>query len=452
MAQLPIHKELATALPADALSASQAVRVAYSSDNSRKVFVPDLVVWPRTEADVVKIVKAARTTKTPLYIRGRGSATTGASLAEHGGVVMSTERLAEIDKPDLATRTITVEPGVLNAEIDSVLAPHGLFWPPDPSSKAYSSIGGNLATAAAGPRGVRYGGVRENVLAVRAVTGAGEVIACGAKVPKSVVGYDLARLLVGSEGTLAVITQATLRLEPKPLVQTGLAASYPDSHSACTAIAAIQQTKLLPSAVEFLDAGCLDLVRSHCELPPAAKALLLVGIDADNNEQAEKAIATAKQALQTNATEVATASPGTGAWLVRSVLSQNLRKQATHKVNEDVAVPVGKLAELITVANQVAQQAGMLNLNFGHAAAGNLHINFLYDDELADADTKVKQAVDTVMEFVVKTKGTISGEHGIGIAKRDYVQMQLGKEQLAICKGIKHVFDPDNILNPEKIF
>lgn len=444
---------LSNELPADALSTSMAVRVAYATDNSRQVHIPELVVWPASEGEVVKVVKAAAAVKLPLYVRGRGTATTGASLADQGGLVMSTERMARIDEPDVATRTITVEPGALNGEVAALLAPLGLFWPPDPSSSAFCSVGGNLATAAAGPRGARYGGVRENVLAMRAVTGTGSVITSGAKVPKSVVGYDLGRLLLGSEGTLAVITEATLRLEPHPGAQTGLGAFYPDTKTACAALVRLQATNLLPAAIEFLDGGCLELVRSVCAtIPAGAGALLLVGIDADDDAQAQADAATAQQALVAAALEVAKCAPGTGAWSVRSVLSQHLRTQAPCKVNEDVAVPVGKLAELVAVANQAAADAGLRNLNFGHAAAGNLHVNFLYERELVDAAAKVTAAVRKVMKFAVSAHGTISGEHGIGLAKRDFVPMQLGEPNITVMRGIKQVFDPHNILNPGKLF
>lgn len=447
-----LRELLAANLPDGLVSDSEAVCVAYASDNSRLVHVPQVVVWPTNEAEVVSVVKAAACTKTPLHVRGRGTATTGASLAENGGVVMSTERMAAIKDIDVATRTATVEPGVLNGELALALEAHHLFWPPDPSSMAYCSVGGNLATAAAGPRGVRYGGVRENTLAVRAVCGDGRIITSGAKVPKSVAGYDLARLLVGSEGSLAVITEATLRLWPMPGSRAGCVVAYAETATALKAVVRLMASNLVPAAVEFLDEGCLELVRADCpDLPATAGALLLVAIDAVDAATARKDLATATAALGTDAVAVTEARPSTGLWQVRKVMSQHLRNKAACKVNEDVVVPVGELADLVEVASAAARRAGLANLNFGHAAVGNLHVNFLYEPDLPDATAKVATAVREVMEFVVAQGGSISGEHGIGIAKREYLPLQVDAVTADVMQGIKRVFDPHGILNPGKL-
>ena len=444
-----LARRLADVLGADAVDASEAARLAYATDSSRQSFVPDVVVWPAAEAQVAQVVRLANELKVCVYARGRGTATTGASLAERGGIVLATERMAAIGPLDLASRCVTVEPGVLNGDLAKELAAHRMQWPPDPSSAGYSSVGGNLATAAAGPRGIKYGGVRENVLALRAVLGDGSVVHAGAAVPKSSVGYDLARLLVGSEGRLAIITQATLRLVPLPATRLAALAQFRNSSDALGAVTALLASPALPSAVEFIDEEGVKLVDPGREqLAAAAGALLLLETDGPDPAAAAAEMARVREQVEIEGCiSFAQGDADEGLWRARKVLSQKLRELGRHKINEDVVVPVGRQAELVAKIQARCAADGLDCVVFGHAGAGNLHVNVIYEsDRLQDA---AAAATNFLMELCVKLGGSISGEHGVGIAKRAFVELQLEEGTRAFAAKLKRAFDPNGILNPD---
>ena len=443
-----LRGSLARVLPDGALSFDEGVRLAYSTDNSRLRHLPDCVSWPESEDEVAAIVKVANETRVPVHVRGRGTATTGSSLAEGGGLVVSTERMDKIIEIDSASRTATVQPGVVNGDLAKELLEHGLFWPPDPSSAPYCSVGGNIATSAAGPRGVRYGGVRENVLAVRAVCGDGRVVRSGARVHKSSVGYDLARLLVGSEGTLAIITEATLRLVPAPGATEFVVAAYANADEALGAVASLMASSAYPAQVEFVDEGCLELVGDGVgDLPHGAKALLLLSAEGLDEGAATREMQAITEAIAgSSPLAIVSSSNRASLWSVRKVLSQRLRDVASNKVNEDLTVPVGRLAELVALAKGLCSEAGIRNLNFGHAGLGNLHVNLLFDDA-SDMD-RAYGIVAKLMEWVVKAGGSISGEHGIGITKRGFLPLQVDDNSQELMSRIKEAFDPNRIFHP----
>ena len=452
------YKRLREDLSSGAVSNEEAVCIAYASDNSRRQHVPDIVVWPATEAEVEAVVRIANATSVPVCVRGRGSATTGASLAEHGGIVLSTEKMDAVLAIDAVSRTATVQPGVLNGALAQALTEHGMFWPPDPSSSPYCSVGGNLATAAAGPRGVKYGGVRENVLALRAVCGNGQIISCGAPVPKSVAGYDLARLLVGSEGTLAIITAATLKLLPTPGASARTVASFPSSRAALAAVGRLMAGPITPAAVEFLDEGCLKLVSSDSNAlgPAGVGAMLLLEVQASDAAAAARELDCVRELVTgpSDSSELLAFTTDAAAddlWEVRKVLSQRLRDIAGLKINEDIVVPVSRLAELIAFVQEACTKEGLLNVNFGHAGLGNIHLNLLFDDKSEAAVTAAYALVGRIMEYVVAMGGSISGEHGIGLAKREYLPIQVDAATLKLMRAVKDAFDPNGILNPGKL-
>ena len=445
-----LHQQLATALgSADCVSTEEAVCVAYAGDNSRRIAQPDMVVWPQSEEHVAAALRVANDTRTPVAVRGRGTATTGASLAKRGGIVLSTERLDRILKIDPSSRTATAEAGVLNGALDQALAEYGLCWPPDPSSSNYCSLGGNLATAAAGPRGLKYGGTRENVLALRAVSGGGVPLVAGAPVPKAVAGYDLARLLLGSEGTLAVITAATLKLSPLPVASQRALAVYASEREALEAVGALLQSQLVLAAIEFIDAGCLELVRGAApDLDPASKALLLLEVDGMNDEGVTAGIKQLDEVLAPTPGLLAfdASATGAGLWSLRKVLSQKLREVASCKINEDVVVPVSRLPELLDHIQSASKEAQLRNLNFGHAGQGNLHVNILFDDE-GDNRARAAKLVESIMAKAVELDGCISGEHGVGLAKQAFLPMQLHEGANELGRSLKEAFDPNDILN-----
>ena len=439
------------ALPEGRVSDDRALLRAYSVDNSGLSHAPDIVAWPTTEAEVATVVRAANETGTPLCARGRATATTGASLAEQGGIVLSTERMDKIVSIEPAGRTATVEPGVINGDLARELAGSGMLWPPDPSSAPYCTVGGNLATAAAGPRGVKYGGVRENVLAVRAVCGDGSVVASGAAVHKHAAGYDLARLIVGSEGTLAVITQATLKLVPAPAARTLAAATFASSAQALSAVEEVMASPATPSAVEFLDEGCVRMVEGEAGgLGAGVGAALLLAVDSPGEQAAAAEMGRVLEAVVASGGSFASGARGEELWAVRPVLSQRLREVAPVKVNEDVVVPVPELAGLVGHVQKACDKAGVKNVNFGHAGLGNLHVNLLVGEDGKEREAAMGIVAD-LMERVVGLGGCISGEHGVGIAKRGFMPMQADGATLALMRRVKAAFDPAGIMNPGKV-
>ena len=278
-------RQLQAILPADALFTSAAECLAYGYDNSRRVALPDCVTLVETEQQVIEIIRLCNSHNIALTARGRGTGTTGATVPTHGGVVMSLERMNKIIRVDTDNRIMVVQPGVTNLEVQTAAAEHGFFWAPDPTSAAYCTVGGNLAYNSAGPRAVKYGSCRENTLGLRAVTGAGDILKCGTYTTKGVVGYDLTRLIIGSEGTLAIITEATLKLLPKPETKRTFMASYNSMDAAARAVSSIMAQAVTPCALEFMDEKAINMVReystvhSNAQLPQQAIALLMIEVD-----------------------------------------------------------------------------------------------------------------------------------------------------------------------------
>lgn len=437
----------------DALVTDPADCLAYGYDNSRRQGRPDAVVFPIEHAQVVQLVRACRAAHTPLIARGRGTNTTGATVPVDGGVVASFERMNRIVKIDADNRLAVVEPGVLNGDLQTALAERGFFWPPDPTSSPYCTIGGNLACNAAGPRAVKYGSCRENVLALRAVTGTGEEFRCGVNTTKGAVGYDLTRLLIGAEGTLAVITEATLKLTPKPTDKATLSASYVDVGAAAAAVARIMAQPVVPCALEFMDDEALRLARAHAgEAIPDAGALLIVEADGDPADLPRAVEALGAAARGAGLIALHTAADAREAevlWAARRALSPALRTISPDKINEDVVVPVSRLPELIATLRTIAQKHAIPIVNFGHAGNGNIHVNLLPRDAAEHA--RAQAALPEVFRCVVALGGTLSGEHGIGLAKRDFLRDALDATALNLMRAIKSQFDPDGILNPGKL-
>jgi len=441
-------------VPTDALLLDAAECYAYGYDNSRKVFPPQAVVLPSTADEVAAIVSLCNAFRVPVVPRGRGTGTAGGSLPELGGVALSLERMGRIITVDPANRVMVVEPGVLNREVQETARQHGFFWPPDPSSGDYCTVGGNVATCAGGPHAVKYGVTRDHVLGLRAVTGKGEIIKTGCYTTKGVVGYDLTRLLIGSEGTLAVVTEVTLKLTPLPPAVGGLTAHYRDMASCAAAIAAIMGQPHVPSALEFLDGAALDLIRSRQPslLPVDTRAMLMIEVDGSQAEVEEgtEAILTA---CRNDGLINARREPDSRAlWAARKSLSPLLRDIAPKKINEDVVVPVSRLPELLAGLEELSGRFRLQNVNFGHGGNGNIHVNLLVNPDDADEMARAGTCLGEVFDLVLCLGGTLSGEHGVGSEKRPYVPREIDPLTLGVMKEIKRVFDPLNILNPGKLF
>lgn len=443
---------LEAAVGADGLLTDPADCWTYGYDNSKGQALPMAVVLPGGTAAVQAVVRACRNAQRALTVRGRGTGTTGAAVPEDGGVVMSMERMDRILRIDPANRVAVVQPGVTNGALQAAAALEGFFWPPDPGSADYCTVGGNLACNAAGPRALKYGTPRENALGLEAVTGEGRIIRCGCYTTKGVVGLDLTRLLIGSEGTLGIITEATLKLTPLPEATVTVRAAYRDMHAAAAAVSRLMAQPVVPRVVEFLDGAALELLRAQDpgDLPAGAGALLMIEADGLAAQLPPAVEALRRAAAGDGLVEwraAVDAAEARALWAARKALSPALRTLAPRKINEDVVVPVSRLGELTDQLARLAAQHEVRIVTFGHAGNGNLHVNVLGED--ADLE-RMQACVEDVFRAVLALDGTLSGEHGVGRSKREFVALELDAETLATMHAVKRVFDPDGILNPGK--
>jgi D-lactate dehydrogenase len=458
MAELPhdVIRALQALLPPGGLLLDAAERLAYGYDNSRRQGLPLAVALPTDAAQVQAIVRLCRQHRLPIVARGRGTNTTGASVPGEDALVVSFERMNRVLAIRPGDRVAVVEPGLLNGELQAALAPHGLFWPPDPTSAGFCSIGGNLACNAGGPRAVKYGATRDNVLALRAVTGTGELVEFGAATTKGASGYDFSRLLIGSEGTLALIVEATLKLTPLAPKRRALRALYADVESAAAAVARLMAQPVTPSMLEFMDGDCVRLARDvgGADLPAEAGALLMIEADGDEAvlDAAEAALRAAAQGPGCLGVGAATDEAAREKlWAARKALSPALRTLAPGKINEDVVVPVSRIPELVAAVRAAAAAQSLAIVCFGHAGNGNLHVNIIYDPADAAQAARADAALEAVFDAVIALGGLVSGEHGIGLAKRELLARSLSPATLALMRAVKAQFDPDGILNPGKV-
>jgi D-lactate dehydrogenase len=415
------------------------------------------VAFATSHAQVLETVRLCNEYNIPIVARGRGTGTTGSAIPVRGGLVLSLERMDRIVEMDAANRVMRVEPGAINQAVQDQAAEHGFFWPPDPTSSAYCTVGGNIALNAAGPRALKYGSTRENVLGLIAVTGKGDEIHTGTHTTKGVVGYDLTRLLIGSEGTLAIVTQATLKLTPLPESRRTLQAVYDSVRAAAAAVSRLMAQPITPCALEFMDAQAIEMIRnySQAKLPQGAGALLMIELD---GPEAAMEAAVAKISVAAHGegllslAAAKTKDEAAALWATRKALSPALRNIAPNKLNEDVVVPVSRIPELIDGLEKLSREFGIPIVNFGHAGNGNIHVNLLYDTQDPRQERNALPCLSKVFDLVLALGGTLSGEHGIGMAKRDYINRAIDPVTLDLMRAIKRQFDPRGILNPDKIF
>ena len=459
----PTPPELSPALRADLQRAAGPGQVLtdpadcwpYGYDNSRRHALPQAVVFASDAEQVARVVRLCAGAGLPLAARGRGTGTTGATVPDRGGIVLSFERMDRILRIAPGDRLAVVQPGVINEQLQRAVAAHGFFWPPDPTSAASCTVGGNLAYNSAGPRAVKYGTPRENTLGLSAVTGTGEAIRTGVLTTKGVVGYDLTRLLIGSEGTLAVLTEATLKLTPLPESKRTLRAAYGDIHAAASAVAAIMAQPVVPCALELMDGSAIAMVRAYApiDVPEDTRAILMIEVDGPASciDQAVAAVSAAARnpgLLELRA--AASAEEVSALWKTRKALSPALRHIAPKKINEDVAVPVSRMGELIDGLESLSERFGVRIVNFGHAGNGNIHVNLLVNPDDPGEMARAADCLDAVFDLVLRLGGTLSGEHGVGLEKRDFVDREIDAPTLALMAALKACFDPAGILNPGK--
>ncbi|WP_456455983.1 FAD-binding oxidoreductase [Thermovibrio sp.] len=430
-------------------------RLSYAYDGTPTGYkgVPDVVVFPETPEDVSKVLSFANEEGIPVYPRGAGSGLTGGAAPLEGGIVISTEkmnRIIEIDEDNLAVLT---EPGVITYDLQKEVEKRGLFYPPDPSSYKYSTIGGNIAENAGGPRCVKYGVTKDYVMQLEVVFADGTISKVGSKAVKSVAGYNLKDLIVGSEGTLAFITKAYLKLIPSPeAVRTALAI-FPKVEQAAQAVANMFKEKVIPTACEFLDRNSIVAVENYAKigLPTYAEGLLVVEVDgyeAVVDELINRVIKVCKEAGAQEIRRASTKEEREKLWMARRAVSPAIVQLKPKKINEDVVVPRSRIPELIKNVYKIADKYNLMVVNFGHAGDGNIHVNFMYEPS---EEEKVEKAVREVFELTLSLEGSISGEHGIGWMKKEFLPLEVGKA-LEKMKAVKRALDPNNILNPGKVF
>ncbi|MEN5424836.1 FAD-linked oxidase C-terminal domain-containing protein [Stenotrophomonas pennii] len=446
--------ELSLLLGTDGWRTDSTALDANAQDNSWRHQLPLAVALPCNREQVQAIVQACRAHRVALVARGAGTGTTGAAVPLQGSIVLSLARMNQILSVRPGDRCAVVEPGVLNGDLQQALAPHGLFWAPDPSSADICSIGGNLACNAGGPRAVKYGTSRDNVLGLVAVTGTGDLVRCGGAYTKDATGYDLTHLLVGSEGTLAIIVEATLKLTPVAVAQAGLRVLYRDADAAAQAVSRVMGQPVVPTRLEFMDARSLQLLRLNGADVPDAGAMLLIEADGDHDTLPYllQALANAAEGDGMIALDVAMEGAAREKlWAARKALSPALRSIAPGKINEDVVVPVSRIPALVGGVQALAAEFDLTIVTFGHAGNGNLHVNILYHPDDVDENARAQAALPRIFALTLALEGTLSGEHGIGLAKRGFMAQAFSPETLMAMRAIKSALDPDGILNPGKV-
>ena len=449
-------KQLSAGLASHQLLTDPADCHSYGYDNITLQGQPIAVALPESHQQVQTIVAACRAHGVSLITRGQATGTTGATVpVDDRTLMLSMQRMDNIMEINRDNRLMVVQPGVSNQAVQDAAAELGFFWPPDPTSASVCTIGGNLAYNSAGPRAVKYGTPRENTLALKAVTGAGETLHTGVRTTKGVVGYDLTRLLIGSEGTLAIITEATLKLTPLQPAKRTLRATYRDVHSAACAVSNIMAQAVTPCALEFMDANAINMVRNHApaSLPADAGALLMIevdGIESQLDELVSRIVEAASVDGSLEIQQAKSVQEVAALWETRKALSPALRRVAPKKINEDVVVPVSRMPELVDQLAILSEKHAIQIINFGHAGNGNLHVNLLYDPDAAGQKQRTEACLKDVFAAVLELEGSISGEHGIGLVKRDWVAKDLDQTSLNLMHAIKKQFDPDGILNPGK--
>ena len=427
----------------------------YSTDASGLDFTPELVVRAQHTQDVQTLLKLANKHGFPVIPRGGGSGLAGACLAHQGGVVLSLQDLNRIRLIDRDNFLMEVEAGVISQRVRDAAWEAGMFYPPDPAGMDRSTIGGNAATDAGGPACVKYGTTRDYILGLEVVLPSGACVRTGVRTRKGVVGYDLTNLLVGSEGTLGVITGLVLKLLPRPAAVQTLLCAFPSVTSAMENVAAIMRAGHLPCAIEVLDHRCLDLVGEMLPFPlPAGKpSLLILELDGPAAPIAEEMEAINKLVLAggANATLPATdSSQRQRIWEVRRQVSLRIHDYAALYLSEDVTVPISAIASLVNALPEYEERYQLEIFSFGHAGDGNIHLNITTQDRALEQ--QAHEGVRALLALVLELGGTISGEHGIGLAKKPYISMELSEEMLALQRSIKDLFDPNQVLNPGKIF
>ncbi|ADH86868.1 FAD-binding oxidoreductase [Desulfurivibrio alkaliphilus] len=439
-------------------------RLSYAYDGSGREHSPAAVVFPENCAQIAAILRLAGEYQVPVIPRGAGTGMCGGAVATRGGIMLALSRMDQILEIDADNQVAVVQPGVITADLQRAVQHHGLYYPPDPASRAFCTIGGNVACGAGGPAAVKYGVTRDYVLGLKAVLANGDIIHTGVRTAKGVVGYDLTRLLVGSEGTLAVIGEITLRLVPAPTTRQTMLLLCRDLQQATGLVSAILR-RLTPATLEYLDRTALNLVADRLpaglmehalsQIGQSPAAMLLLELDGNPEE-------VAGQTRQLN--EFLQDQPGVlvyaaadreeaeQLWAARRAVSPAAFKLRPHKISDDIVVPRSRIPELVAAAEQLAADTGLPIFTFGHAGDGNIHVNIMLDRDDPREAGAAEGVRAAIQQRTLALGGTLSGEHGVGISKAAAITAELDQAGLELMKKLKRLFDPGNILNPGKIF
>lgn len=432
-------------------------KLAHSYDATRQEFLPDLVVYVENTEQIAALVQLANKEKIPVIPRGAGSGFSGGALAIQGGIVLvmtAMDKILSIDEDNLVA---VVEPGVITSHFQEEVEKLGLFYPPDPASKDFSTLGGNVAECAGGPRCVKYGVTKDYILGLEVVTPTGDIITTGGQTMKNVVGYDLTKLFCGSEGTLGIITKMIVKLLPKPEATKTMLAQFSSIDAAARAVSAIIRGKIIPATLEFIDDNTLACMRdsSLVDIPRQCHAMLIIEVDGDPEFLDKQADRIAEIIWPIGVLEIRIAGSAQEAddiWKFRRSISPSLRNVNPDKFNEDIVVPRSKVPDMIRSLELIAEKYVIPIVNFGHAGDGNIHVNVMADLKISGMKEKVELAIKEIFAATLKHGGSISGEHGIGNTKSPYLSMELDQATINCMEAIKKGLDPNNIMNPGKIF
>lgn len=428
----------------------------YSYDGTGQVFLPEAVAFPQSAQEISAVLKAANEHGFPVVPRGAGSGMTGGSLPVRGGLVLVTSRMNRILEIDRDNMIAVVEPGVITGDLQAELKKSGLMYPPDPASLEFCTIGGNAAECAGGPSAVKYGVTKDYVLGLEVVLPTGDIMQTGVRTEKGVVGYDLTRLFIGSEGTLGIFSKLILRVLPLPEDKATFLLNFSSLRRATELVTQILVHGIAPCTLEYMDRTALSVVRRHIplQLPDETAALLLLEVDGTRRE-VERQTQQIEQFLgaqNIDYRKAAGADDYNELWQARRSISPATFSLKPHKISEDIVVPRSRIPALVEFTEELARSLDLTILTFGHAGDGNIHVNIMVDKANEREHRNGITARDKLFAFVIAQGGTLSGEHGVGITKSPFIALELDPAAIALMQGIKHLFDPNNILNPGKIF
>ncbi|ABQ24860.1 FAD-binding oxidoreductase [Geotalea uraniireducens] len=452
-----IIEKLKQIIGADNTATERQDLLCYGYDATQMEFLPDVVVHPANADEVSQVLKLANAEKIPVFPRGAGSGFSGGALPKGGGIVLVTTRMNRIIRIDTDNLVAEVEPGVVTEQFQEAVEKLGLFYPPDPASLKFSTLGGNVAECAGGPRAVKYGVTKDFVMGLELVLPTGEIIRTGGETVKGVVGYDLTKLVCGSEGTLGVITRIIFKLLPYPDAKKTMLAVFDSIDGAATAVSTIIKGKIIPTTLEFMDHATIQCVdrRFNLGLPAEGRALLIIEVDGDRDlieKQAGQIHDLIKPLGLVQFRVARDAAESEQLWKVRRLVSPSLRDVNPTKYNEDIVVPRSKVPDVIRRIEKIQQRYDIPIVNFGHAGDGNIHVNVMIDKEIPGMEEKAHEAIKEIFQAALDLGGTMSGEHGVGLSKAPYIPLELSPVQIATMKAIKGALDPNNILNPGKMF